>query len=298
MSRPSIEEIQAVIADAGSIRKAAPHFDRDESTVRRWLGASQEDIPEAAKSPMKILAIDIETRPNLAYVWDLWNQNISLAALRESVSMICFVAKWLHLPESGPLFYSEFHHGRGRMIQVAWSLLDTADVIVHYNGVKFDTPHLNREFVQAGLPPASPFKQVDLLKVVKKRFKFPSNKLAYVAPALGLEDKVSHEGYGLWLKCMAGDADAWDRMREYNLQDVILLEQLYEKLLPWIDNHPSHAAMMGKDVCPTCASEDLRPDGLAYLRTGQYPRFRCGNCGVFSRASKRTAATQISLVAA
>ena len=43
---------------------------------------------------MKILAIDIETSPNLADVWGLWQQNVSLNQLRESTRMLCFAAQW------------------------------------------------------------------------------------------------------------------------------------------------------------------------------------------------------------
>jgi transposase-like protein len=289
--KPTSEEVEAAITNAGSIRKAAPILGVDERTVRRWRGASEEDPGETAQRPMRILLIDIETTPNGGWVWDLWNQNISLAALRETTSVLCFVAKWLDEDE---VIFSSQRDGHENMIRRAWSLMNAADVICHYNGVRFDTPHLQREFVVLGLPPTAPFKQIDLLKVVKKAFKFPSNKLAHVAPALGLEEKEKHEGYGLWFKCMAGDPEAWDTMQSYNTQDVLLLEQMYHRLHAWIPGHPSHGAFHGTDVCPTCGSEDLRPNGLAYLRTGQYPRFKCEGCGRYSRHSKRSAATQFT----
>lgn len=289
--RPTIDEIDAAINTAGSIRKAAPTLGVDERTVRRWLAAGRED-EDLVMGRMNILAIDIETAPNLAYVWDIWNQNIGLHALLESVHMMCFAARWVGSGDE-TVFFSEFHDGTAVMLDAAWELMDEADVIVHYNGRKFDVPHLNREFVTAGLNPPSPYKQIDLLHQVKRRFKFPSNKLAYVAPALGLEDKESHEGFGLWTSCIAGDADAWGRMRDYNIQDVDLLEQLYYKLRPWIVGHPSYGALMGEDVCPSCGSDQLISSGVAVLATGQYPRYRCGVCGVFSRDTKRTASTGI-----
>jgi len=46
--------------------------------------------------------------------------------------------------------------------------------------------------------------------------------------------KVKHSGFELWIKCMAGDAKAWKEMKEYQIQDVNLLIDLYEKLRPWI----------------------------------------------------------------
>lgn len=292
------EQLEALLDVYGTNVAVAKEVGVSEWTIRNWR--KQLGIPSSPPmltvqkidSAMKILAIDIETRPNLGYVWDLWNQNIGLSQLEESVHMMCFAAKWIGA-EDVTRFWSEHLHGRKEMVSYAWKLMDEADVIVHYNGKKFDVPHLQREFVQFGHGPTSPFKQIDLLKVVKDNFKFPSNKLQYVAPALGLEDKVSHEGFELWLACMDGDDAAWGRMQEYNIQDVELLEQLYFKLRPWIKGHPSYGAMRGEDVCPTCGSFDLQKRGVQALQSGRYQRFHCGHCGRWSRSSKREAGTTV-----
>jgi ribosomal protein S27AE len=83
-------------------------------------------------------------------------------------------------------------------------------------------------------------------------------------------------------------------MESYNRQDTELLEQLYNRLHKYIAGHPSHAAFHGRDICPQCGSGDLRPAGLAYLKTGQYPRFVCGSCGTYARATRRSGATSIT----
>jgi DNA polymerase elongation subunit (family B) len=244
---------------------------------------------------LRILAIDIETRPNLAYVWGLWDQNINLAALVEHQSMICWVAKWLG--EDDIEFRSVHHDGQDAMIMRAWCLLDEADVVMHYNGKRFDIPWLNREFLRLDLAPPSPYKQIDLLQTARKEFKFASNKLAHVSEQLGLQGKVEHEGFALWIKCMAGDDEAWDKMREYNIRDVTLLEDLYEKLRPWIRSHPSVAAHTGTDVCPGCGSDKLTRRGFTVLTTGRYQRFQCEGCKRWSRSTKRDAGTTITSAA-
>lgn len=244
---------------------------------------------------MRILLLDIENTPNLAHVWSLWNVNVGLSQLIEATEIMSFSAKWLG--ESKVEFYSTFHHGKDKMLERAHALLNEADVVVHYNGKHHDMPHLNREFVQAGYKPPAPYKQIDLLEVIKKVFRFPSNKLAYVSKALGLEGKVEHEGHTLWIKCMAGDAKAWARMRKYNKQDVVLLEGLYWILQPWIPSIPSYGPMEGRDVCPACGSDDLRREGFAYTQVGRFQRYVCGACGKWSRATKRDQSTQITGVA-
>ncbi len=238
---------------------------------------------------MKILTIDIENRPNLAYVWGLWDQNVGATTgqLVEAGETISFAAKW-HGSKKVE-FYSVHHHGKEAMLAHAHRLLSEADVVVGYNSKPFDMKHLNKEFILAGMNPPAPYAQVDLLHVVRKQFKFPSNKLDYVAQALGLGAKTSHSGFELWRDCMQGKDKAWSLMRKYNKQDVVLTEKLYDKLLPWIPNHPSHALHndVREDSCPNCGSTELRREGYAMTNLGKFARFSCKACGKWSRSGKR-----------
>lgn len=243
---------------------------------------------------MRILALDIETSPNLADVWSLWKQNVSLNQLRESSRILCFAAKWEDSKKVQ--FYSEWDDGHATMVYAAWELLDQADAIIHYNGQRFDVPHLNREMLQEGRTPPSPYRQIDLFREVKNTFQFPSYKLAYVAPALGVGEKMEHEGHELWVRVLAGDRKAQRTMRQYNKRDVELLFPLYYKLRPWIGG-PSYGALTGEDVCPACGSEDLRREGHAFLLTGKYQRYQCRPCGAWSRGTRRVSGTGITRVA-
>jgi hypothetical protein len=240
---------------------------------------------------VKILALDIETSPNLAYVWSLWEQNVSLDALVDSGDVLCFAAKWLG--EKRMYFYSS-RYDKADMVCAAHALLDEADVVMHYNGKRFDIPHLNRLFVEDGLHPPSPYAQIDLLEVVRKRFKFPSNKLAYVAPALGLKGKVKHSGFSLWTRCLAGEDAAWKEMERYNRRDVLLLEELYGVLQPWVPNHPTHTLYDGVHGCPVCGKDTLQRRGLLRTKASVYCRWSCTNCGAWSRSTMRDSGTHIT----
>lgn len=245
---------------------------------------------------MRVGYLDIETTPHLGHVWGLWQQNISLSQLQQATEMLCFVAKFRG--EKKVRFHASDYAPSGdsqAMVQAAHDILDEADVIVHYNGRRFDVPHLNREFAAAGFRPPSPFKQVDLLETVKRRFKLASNKLAYVSEFFGLDGKVEHEGHSLWVKCMAGDTKAWRDMKKYNVRDVTLLEELHDKLLPWIPNHPNAALIDGLegDHCHQCASENLVKEGRAYTKQGAFQRFHCADCGAWSRSGRRLASVDI-----
>lgn len=233
---------------------------------------------------MEVLIVDIETAPNLVYVWDLFKTTVRPEQIVEPTEMICWAAKWL---DKEPILFRSTHHdGHEKMIDDIWKLIDDTDVVVHYNGRRFDMPHLNREFLLREMPPPSPVRQVDLYQTCKSRFKFASNALKHVAPYIGLDEKVGHEGFELWKRCLAEEESAWKVMRRYNKQDVVLTEQLYTRLLPWISNHPSRAAYAGEDCCPACGSKELIARGFAYTQQSAYHRFRCKACGRWSRSTK------------
>lgn len=238
---------------------------------------------------MKALILDIETRPSLGYVWQLWEQNVSLSQLVEVGEVICFAAKWLDGKKV--TFKSVYHNSKEDMIQTAWNLMDEADAIIHYNGRAFDIKHLNREFLLAGMTPPSAHKDIDLLTVAKSRFKFVSNKLDHVAEQLGLGNKVDHSGFGLWVGCMNNDKASWTTMKEYNIHDVILTEQVYYKLLPWIKNHPNVALYDTKDstepTCKNCGSANLQRRGYYYTAVSAFPQVVCKDCGAWSRLPER-----------
>lgn len=245
---------------------------------------------------LKTLCIDIETTPNLAHVWGLWDQNVGLNQLLEATEMLCFAAKWLGEPKM--FFARKGEDGDSRdMVSLAWNLLNDADVVMHFNGKRFDVPHLNREFVTFGMNPPSPYQQIDLLSAVRAKFKFPSNKLDYVLKALGLEGKVKHAGHELWIKCMAGDPKAWAKMRVYNKRDVWALEDLYYRIQPWVPSHPNVGLFVDEpgavDMCPACGSTNLKLQGNRYTAMGKYQRYQCSDCGKWSSDGKRVGATNI-----
>jgi len=230
----------------------------------------------------RILLTDIETAPNKAYIWGLWDKFVPTDRVIESGYMLCFSAKWLG---DKHMMYADMRNGSKPMLLAAHSLLNDADIVVHYNGTKFDIPTLRREFIKANMKPPAPFKQLDLLRVVKRYFRFESNKLDYVSRALGLGNKARHEGFQLWVKCMEGDPKAWSVMERYNKQDVVLLEKLYLRLRPWIDQHPNMSAYQEDLACPKCGSGLIQRRGSQVALTRVYQRYQCRMCGGWFRGN-------------
>lgn len=245
----------------------------------------------------KILIIDIETAPLSAYIWSLWDKGVSPDFLTSNWYCLSWSAKWLGSKEV--MVDSLYRHPNlAKLIQdeddrpILYSLLpllNEADVVVAHNGNKFDIPKLYTRFLVNKISPPSPFQTVDTLKVLKKNFKFSSNRLDSVAKELtgtGKLERKKFPGFSLWKNCLAGVPEAWEEMEEYNVKDVSKLEEVYIRLLPWIDNHPNVALIGGntdRPRCPKCGGEHINYRGYTYTGVGKYRRFCCADCGGWSR---------------
>ena len=232
---------------------------------------------------MKILLLDIETAPNTVYTWGLFKQNIAINQINQSGYMLCWAAKWLG---EDRMFFSSLRKGKASMLERMHRLLSEADAVVTYNGKKFDIPTLNKEFLVAGMPPPAPYKQIDLYQIVKSTFRFSSNKLDWISQQLEIGSKLEHQGFDLWLGCMAGDKACWQTMEDYNRKDVDLLEEAYGIIRPWIRTHPSHGAHTDAAVCPKCGSDDYQQRGFTFTSMLRYRRYQCKCCGGWFRSNK------------
>lgn len=234
---------------------------------------------------MKILLLDVERSPNVAYVWGLFKENIPLARLIDTSQLLCYAAKWYG--EEEVLFDSLYESGDKKMLKSLHKLMSEADAIVHYNGTDFDIPVINTEFVRNKMEPPAPYKQIDLLKVVRQQFKFTSNKMDHVSKELGCGAKMEVD-FDTWIGCMNNREESWSMMATYNIEDVLILERMYEKLKPWIKNHPNHGLYGDTpEVCPNCGSDHFQKRGLAFTSSASYQRYHCLDCGTWFRNRNR-----------
>ena len=118
----------------------------------------------------KIVFLDIETSPNLAFVWGAWEQDV--IAFKTEWYLLSFSQKQpkgktitYALPDF-PLYKKEPENDL-ELAKRLWDVLDGADLIVGHNIDKFDIRKMNTRFLVHGLPPPSPYKTCDTLKLSK-----------------------------------------------------------------------------------------------------------------------------------
>lgn len=292
------QKLISIVENAGGIKGTGQTwealgklFNMSGEAARSVYKRRQNNTPNE-KEGAKVLIFDIESTPLAAYTWGLFKQNININHLQDSKNyfMLCWSAKWLFDDEvmSDTLTPEEaIAEDDYRVTASIWKLLDEADVVIAHYGSKFDVPMLNNRFIMHGFPPPSDYRQIDTCRSAKKHFRFPSNKLDYIAQQFGVGEKIA-TSWQLWKSCMAGDKQALTDMSVYCDQDVKILEDVYLRMRPYIKPHPNLGMYILDETerCPTCTSSALTWDKYYYTNTSKYQAFRCENCGATGRSRK------------
>ncbi len=243
------------------------------------------------KSKAKVLLMDIETKPLLAWVWAIWDQNIGLNQIKTDWSVLSWSAKWLNDP-SNKLMYADLRKSKNidddkKLLEGIWKLLDEADIVITQNGNSFDIKKLNARFILNGMLPPSSYKRIDTKLLAKKHFSFTSNKLEYMTDKICKKyKKLKHTkfpGFEMWTECMKGNLAAWKEMEKYNKYDVLSLEELYKAMIPWDATINFDLYSDSDEITCKCGGKDVKPRGYAYTAVGKFQKWRCSDCGAETR---------------
>ena len=249
----------------------------------------------------RVAVLDIERQSAVVDgVWELKQSGwISPNQLIEPARTICFAWKWLG--EDTVNFAAEWKGGHYKMVQKAHEVLDEADYVVGWNSKGFDCKHLRTEFIKNGFNPPSPHRDIDLMLTAKRNFGFMSNRLSFVAEELGAGQKLETGGANLWRTLRYGKGaelkEAQQLMEQYNKQDVLLTEELYDIMLPWVEGLNIPIYDQSEDVCcSNCGSNNIHYRGIQVAATRSYHRFQCQSCGKWGRETKSvTAVPSVSI---
>lgn len=230
-----------------------------------------------------IILFDVETAPMEVRTFSLFNkQPIHHTNIITDWFMIS--AAWKRLGEDK--VYSASIKEAGNDYEVVKKLrevLNDADIVIGHNSDKFDIKKLNARIIYHSLPPLSPCTSVDTLKEVRKIAAFSSNRLDYLGKHLVGHGKIETSS-GLWERAMNGNRKAIKEMVEYNKIDVVRLEELYVKLLPYIKTHPHLGVLGGEErhSCPKCSSLKIVRHKVRVTAGGtQRQQLQCEKCGSY-----------------
>lgn len=235
----------------------------------------------------KVIVLDIETSPILADVWGLWKNNVGLNQVRKNSEVLSYAAK--DLGSDDIRYMDRERHSEKVILKALMRELDRADIIIAHNGDKFDIPKIQGRALVHRIKPSSPFKTIDTLKVARREFGMPSNKLEFLLHVFGCKKqklkKREFIGHELWTECLKNNPKAWAEMKLYNTTDITSLEELYFAMRPYIKNHPNIGIYLEspETVCPKCGSSNVVKRGFAYTNLSKFQRFQCKDCGGYGR---------------
>lgn len=245
---------------------------------------------------MKILIGDIELS---RAVYQAYPSNKPQYLRRENMIhpqfMFSFAYNWygekeIYVPsilDNKELFKKDFRDDSALVTQ-AHELLSSADVFVGHNSDGFDLKHINYKAHLLGLSPIE-IAKVDTLKQARKFFKAPSNSLDNLLKDLGHAGKREKPTEAEWFKATLGDEKVIRKIVKYNAFDVEGQIFLYEKIRPWMTNHPNYNLFIRDEygneigVCRKCGSPDLVKDKRRRLASGSMRYvYKCNSCGGFT----------------
>jgi len=296
---------ERIAALTGVPRSTVGDFLRKETFVAWW--ASYDPLEAYNGNPPKMTLLDIETAPQKGYFWSRFNITIGSHAVIENSYMLTWAAKDLYDDdiEWDSLFIDqEAYHADPkddkRIVQSMFEVLDEADVIIAHNGDQFDIKKIIARGMIHGLTPPSPFRKIDTLKIARREGLFDSNKLDELAKFLQLKGKEETGGMQLWIDCMNGVPEAWDKMLSYNIQDIRVLEDVYRKIRHYDSKHPNIGQYYrdGKQRCTVCGTAAVvLTGGTSHTNASIFQEAVCGSCGHQLRIPKSIKTKEEKLVA-
>jgi len=242
-----------------------------------------------SKVKFKRLFFDIETSPNLVFSWNVGRKlNLDYDNIIAERAIICICYKW---EDEKTVHSLEWNRGNDKEILKKFvKVLEQADEIIGHNSDSFDIKWLRTRCIFHNIPMIPDYQSVDTLKLSRRGFRFNSNRLDYIGKYLGVGQKATTGGFGLWKDIVLNNGKkSMLTMVNYCKQDVKLLEDVYKKLNPYVLSKTHAGVATGKDKCscPHCGGSRLTKNGSRISASGiKRIRLHCQECGKYSQISE------------
>lgn len=192
-----------------------------------------DKLLEQKNRPKRRLFFDLEVSANIVFSWRIgYDLNINHDDIIKERAIICACYKWEGEDEVHSI---EWNKGDDKGLLTKFArVISSADEVVTQNGDSFDIKWLRTRCLFYGIPIPPKMNSIDTLKLARSAFKFNSNKLDYMGKFLNLGEKIKTDN-SLWKNItLYNDKDSMKKMVDYCKQDVLLLEQVFQKLNPFV----------------------------------------------------------------
>ena len=251
-----------------------------------WSSVDIEVLSSEPKVFKNILIFDIETMVKKAFLFRPGKQYVNADSFIDYDTMICWSAKVLGSSDtfSDCLTSKEAKEkNHSRITKSLWNLMKDYDVTVSHNGINFDIPMIRTFFLKENLGLPNRFRNIDTCQIARSNFRFQSNRLDYICRELGLNDGKTDTNIDLWKKCYDGDQESLDYMQTYNINDILILEDLLNIFKPYIPSFPNVAVYgdIEESQCPYCGGANFKDNGYWFTPNGKFNSYRCECKAIF-----------------
>ena len=238
-----------------------PYSENERKKISSWV--NQKTI-ENVKEKSKILIYDIETTRMKAHVWWTGKQYIRHDQIIDEPKIISITFKWLNNDKIHTLTWDNTKKCDKKLIKEFLEYYNQADIVIGVNNDNFDNRFVNARALKYNFEINTFLRSLDLQKEAKRIFRLPSYSMSYLGKYLDLKiQKGSHAGISMWQDIQYGTKEksklALKEMIKYNIQDVIVTEELYLRMKKYITNVTHLGVLQGenKHTCPNCGNNNI-----------------------------------------
>ena len=233
------------------------------------------------------LFFDIETSPCLGWFWrPSYQTNLSYNNIIKNASIICISYKWAGQKKVYSLKWNKKQCDK-KMLQDFIKILNSADEVIGHNSDRFDIKWIRTRCLIHEIEVMPNYTSLDTLKASRQGFNFPSNRLDSIGKYLGVGQKIKNDS-DLWFEVwQKNNPKALKAMIKYCEQDVILLENVFNKINKYIK--PKSSVARGRSDCPECGSDDTIIKGTKITASGaKAVQFQCKGCGKYHTVPEKS----------
>ena len=307
ISEQDYKEYLELIKQGYSQRGACDVLSLSRSSIQRYLKKLNELNTDVGTTntitviddKVNVLFWDLESSLMEGMFFRIWQENIQFKRITKQSHLL--TASWAFNDEPvqgvrvtpDDVATSNDFDIVVKMVQA----INKADIIVTFNGKRFDSKLLNTRALFWGLPPIKPVKHIDLFEQSKRLFKFPSNSMQNISMYLGENGKLINAS-DLWERCANhknyDECDnALEEMLTYCNQDIEATRDLFYRYQGRMKGVPNIATITNDKKstehlrCTHCGSLDVdKMNEKTYTTASSFNLYRCGDCKGISRVTK------------
>lgn len=114
----------------------------------------------------------------------------------------------------------------------AWLQKEDPDIVVHFNGDRFDIPYIQTRLLGAGKRPLPPARYIDHWKTGRYNLRLHSLSMDAMGIHLGVQHRKTRFDPIVWQSAAYGSKPDLDKIVRHCEADILVLEEIHQRVAP------------------------------------------------------------------